>query len=208
LKLLITGGCGFLGSNLVAHGVKRGDQVLVIDNLSRHGSSDNLAWLRLVGEFEFCNLDVRDADRLTATMDYFRPDTVFHLAGQVAMTTSIANPRLDFEVNALGTFNILDAVRRNAPDAVFLYSSTNKVYGDLLQYHYEEMQTRYVCKEYPRGFNEKVPLEFHSPLRLLERICRSVHPGLWQDVWTEDGRVSALFHVWWDDSLLHQIKVG
>jgi len=163
LKLLITGGCGFLGSNLVAHGVKRGDQVLVIDNLSRHGSSDNLAWLRLVGEFEFCNLDVRDADRLTATMDYFRPDTVFHLAGQVAMTTSIANPRLDFEVNALGTFNILDAVRRNAPDAVFLYSSTNKVYGDLLQYHYEEMQTRYVCKEYPRGFNEKVPLEFHSP---------------------------------------------
>jgi CDP-paratose 2-epimerase len=163
LKLLITGGCGFLGSNLAAHGIGRGDDVLVVDNLSRHGSSENLAWLRTAGKFEFCNCDVRDADAVARKVRDFRPDTVFHLAGQVAMTTSLANPRLDLETNVLGSFNIIEAVRNGAPDAAVLYSSTNKVYGDLLQYHYEERETRYVCVEHPRGFDEATPLEFHSP---------------------------------------------
>jgi CDP-paratose 2-epimerase len=140
-----------------------GHEVLVIDNLSRLGSLDNLAWLKSVGDFDFHNLDVRNADKVAATIRNFRPETIFHLAGQVAMTTSLSDPRLDFETNALGTFNILDAVRKNAPDAAVLYSSTNKVYGDLLQYHYEEQETRYVCVEHPRGFDEATPLEFHSP---------------------------------------------
>jgi CDP-paratose 2-epimerase len=163
LKLLITGGCGFLGSNLADHGIKRGDEVMVVDNLSRRGSSNNLLWLQSVGKFEFCELDVRDADGVFVKVRDFRPDAVFHLAGQVAMTTSLENPRLDLETNVLGTFNILEAVRKWVPNAALIYSSTNKVYGDLLQYHYEEQKTRYVCVEHPRGFNETTPLEFHSP---------------------------------------------
>ena len=79
------------------------------------------------------------------------------------MTTSIANPRLDFEVNALGMFNLLDAVRKYSPDSVILFSSTNKVYGDFEYLHFKEEATRYVCEEYPNGFPESITLDFHSP---------------------------------------------
>jgi len=79
------------------------------------------------------------------------------------MTTSIANPRMDFEVNVMGTHNLLDAVRLHAPDATVVYSSTNKVYGDLEQYTYSETETRYQCNEYPNGFDEQTQLDFHSP---------------------------------------------
>ncbi|MGH2639706.1 MAG: GDP-mannose 4,6-dehydratase, partial [Rhabdochlamydiaceae bacterium] len=91
------------------------------------------------------------------------PDVVFHFSGQVAMTTSIANPRLDFEVNALGTLNLLEAVRLYVPEAGVLFSSTNKVYGDLGWAHFEEQETRYVSPDFPQGFPETIPLEFHSP---------------------------------------------
>jgi len=93
----------------------------------------------------------------------FKPDAIFHLAGQVAMTTSIANPRLDFEVNVLGTHNLLEAVRLYAKDCSVIYSSTNKVYGDLEQYSYDETPTRYVCLDHPEGFDETTPLNFRSP---------------------------------------------
>jgi len=92
-----------------------------------------------------------------------RPDAIFHLAGQVAMTTSISNPRMDFEVNALGSHNVLEAVRQHAPAAVVIYSSTNKVYGELEQYTYRETETRYECIERPNGFDEQTPLDFRSP---------------------------------------------
>ena len=91
------------------------------------------------------------------------PDAIFHLAGQVAMTTSIANPRMDFEVNVTGTHNLLEAVRQHSPDTIVVYSSTNKVYGDLEQYTYSENATRFVCNEHPNGFNENTQLDFHSP---------------------------------------------
>ena len=93
MKLLVTGGCGFLGSNLAAHGIERGDEVLVLDNLSRQGSADNLKWLESTGKFEFRQMDVRDAEGLVAELRQFCPEVVFHLAGQVAMTTSMSNPR-------------------------------------------------------------------------------------------------------------------
>jgi CDP-paratose 2-epimerase len=163
MKILITGGCGFLGSNLAAHAVARGDELVVMDSLYRDGSAENLAWLKAQGGFRFVHGDVRsgnDVERLVAS---FCPDTVFHLAGQVAMTTSVANPRMDFETNALGTLNVLEAVRLHAPGASVLYSSTNKVYGDLEEYAYRETATRYVCDAHPDGFDESVPLSFHSP---------------------------------------------
>lgn len=163
MKLLITGGCGFLGSNLASDALARGDELIVFDNLYRNGSRDNLAWLQGQGEFRFEHGDIRNQNDITRLVKETKPDAIFHLAGQVAMTTSIANPRMDFEVNVMGSHNLLEAVRQYAPDATVIYSSTNKVYGDLEQYTYRETDTRYECVEHPIGFDETTPLEFHSP---------------------------------------------
>lgn len=163
MKLLITGGCGFLGSNLSAHALTQGIELCVFDSLYRHGSQSNLQWLRGQGAFEFVHGDIRNANDVQRVIARFKPDAIFHLAGQVAMTTSIADPRMDFEVNALGTLNVLEAIRAHVPEAAIIYSSTNKVYGDLEQYQYKETDTRYVCVEHPDGFDEQTPLDFHSP---------------------------------------------
>lgn len=163
MKLLITGGCGFLGSNLAEDALSNGDELALFDNLYRNGSRDNLAWLQSQGDFHFEHGDIRNQNDITRIIQSFQPEVIFHLAGQVAMTTSIANPRMDFEVNAIGTHNLLEAVRLYAPAATVVYSSTNKVYGDLEQYAYQETDTRYQCIDKPNGFDETTPLEFHSP---------------------------------------------
>jgi len=163
MKYLITGGCGFIGSNLAAEVLKRGEELFVFDNLFRYGSSANLDWLRKQGDFKYYPFDIRNNNDIETVIKEVKPDYIFHLSGQVAMTTSIANPRLDFEVNAMGTFNLLDAVRKYSPDSVVLYSSTNKVYGDFSDLTFEETDTRYICKEYPNGFPETISLDFHSP---------------------------------------------
>ena len=163
MRLLITGGCGFLGSNLAVDAMARGDTVLVFDSLYRTGSLANMNWLRSQGEFVFVYGDIRNANDISRCVASFKPDAIFHLAGQVAMTTSIDNPRMDFEVNVIGTHNLLEAVRQHVPEASVVYSSTNKVYGDLEQYTYEETDTRYICAERPRGFDENTPLDFRSP---------------------------------------------
>lgn len=163
MRLLITGGCGFLGSNLAVDALARGDTVLVFDSLYRTGSLANLDWLRSQGEFVFVHGDIRNANDISRCVASFKPDAIFHLAGQVAMTTSIDNPSMDFEVNVVGTYNLLEAVRQHVPEATVVYSSTNKVYGDLEQYTYEETDTRYICAEHPRGFDENTPLDFRSP---------------------------------------------
>jgi CDP-paratose 2-epimerase len=164
MKLLVTGGCGFLGSNLSAHALSTDVELCVFDNLSRLGSQQNLQWMREMGKaFTFVHGDIRNANDVSRAVHAFMPDMVFHLAGQVAMTTSIANPRMDFEVNALGTLNVLEAVRQHVPRAGVIYSSTNKVYGDLEQFGYEELATRYRCVDRPNGFDETTQLDFHSP---------------------------------------------
>lgn len=163
MKILITGGSGFLGSNLAAHALGEGNDLLVFDNLSRKGSVENLAWLDSQGEFRFVHGDIRNQNDVVRTVSEFRPDVIFHLAGQVAMTTSIANPRLDFETNVMGSHNLLEAVRLHVPAAAVVYSSTNKVYGDLEQFSYRETESRYVCSDRPNGFDEATPLDFHSP---------------------------------------------
>jgi CDP-paratose 2-epimerase len=163
MKYLITGGCGFVGSNLAAEVLNQGEELFIFDNLFRHGSSVNLEWLRTRGQFAFFPYDIRNYNDVETVIKDVKPDYIFHLAGQVAMTTSIQNPRLDFEVNALGTNNLLEAVRKYAPDAVVLYSSTNKVYGDFENLTFEETPMRYLCKEYPNGFPETITLNFQSP---------------------------------------------
>lgn len=163
MKLLITGGCGFLGSNLAAEAVRRGYEVFVFDNLSRAGSAQNLGWLRTLGPFTHYHADIRNRNDVETAVRTAVPDAIFHLAGQVAMTTSLANPRLDLEINVLGSFHVLEAVRAYCPESPILYSSTNKVYGDLEYLSYEESDLRYSCKEYARGFPEDLTLDFQSP---------------------------------------------
>lgn len=163
MKYLITGGCGFLGSNIASEILKQGDELVIFDNLYRFGSYQNLEWLKSQGMFEFINGDIRNTNDVERTIIQYKPDVIYHLAGQVAMTTSIADPRMDFEINVGGSFNLLNAVRRYSPESIIVYSSTNKVYGDLEQYNFEEMDTRYICTDMPNGFDETVNLEFHSP---------------------------------------------
>lgn len=163
MKILINGGCGFLGSNLAKYALDNQYDLIVLDNLSRLGATDNLKWLQELGKFKFVHGDTRNASDVEMVIRQERPDAVFHVAGQVAMTTSIDNPRKDFEINTLGTFNVLEAIRKYSPDTSMFFSSTNKVYGDLEQYHYTELETRYVCDEFAKGFDETVPLCFRSP---------------------------------------------
>lgn len=163
MKYLITGGCGFVGSNLASEVLKRGEELFILDNLYRHGSSNNLRWLQTLGQFKYYPFDIRNTNDVETVIRETKPDYIFHLAGQVAMTTSIANPRMDFEVNTLGTFNLLDSVRKYSPNSVILYSSTNKVFGDFEKLHFTETDTRYQCVEYPYGFPSDMPLDFHSP---------------------------------------------
>lgn len=163
MKYLITGGCGFLGSNIASEILKQGDELVVFDSLYRFGSYQNKEWLETQGEFTFVHGDIRNTNDVERTIKTHKPDVIYHLAGQVAMTTSIADPRMDFEVNVGGSFNLLNAVRLYSPESTIIYSSTNKVYGDLEQFTYEETDTRYECVEKPNGFDESVNLDFHSP---------------------------------------------
>lgn len=163
MKYLITGGCGFLGSNLAAEILRRNEELIIFDNLYRIGATQNLEWLKTLGNFKFLHADIRNHNDVENAVRSIKPDVIFHLAGQVAMTVSINNPRLDFEINTLGTFNLLEAVRNYSPDSIIIYSSTNKVYGDLEYLTYIETDKRYLCKEYPDGFDENLPLDFHSP---------------------------------------------
>ncbi|MFN8482763.1 MAG: SDR family NAD(P)-dependent oxidoreductase [Anaerolineae bacterium] len=162
-RVLVTGGAGFIGSNLADRLVGDGQQVVVFDNLSRRGTDKNLAWLRSRhGErFEFVQGDIRCMDDLKAAMPGV--GVVYHLAGQTAVTTSVTQPRDDFEANVLGTFNVLEAARLYGNNPAFLFSSTNKVYGGMEDVPVIELETRYTYRDLLGGASEDQPLDFHSP---------------------------------------------
>ncbi|MCC7188011.1 MAG: GDP-mannose 4,6-dehydratase [Anaerolineales bacterium] len=160
----ITGGGGFIGSNYAFRLIQRGERVTLFDNLSRAGAPRNVAWLKdQFGESRF-NLivgDIRSADLLAESAK--DADVIVHLAGQVAVTTSVTNPREDFEANALGTFNALEAARLSKRNPIFIYSSTNKVYGGMDDVELVEESTRWLYKDLEHGCAETQPLDFHSP---------------------------------------------
>jgi CDP-paratose 2-epimerase len=162
-KILITGGAGFIGSNATRYFRARNWNVTVLDNLSRAGADKNLAWLSEGTTFDLEQIDVRDQARIDDLFSRNRFDAVLHLAAQVAVTTSVADPRTDFGVNAFGTFNVLDAARVHCPEAVFIYASTNKVYGGLAAAKTELRGKRYAYVDRPHGISEAEPLDLLSP---------------------------------------------
>ena len=163
-KIFITGGAGFIGCNSADHFLQHGHDVVVYDNLSRVGGPANLAWLRErhgSRRLRFVRGDIRDYEQLSQAIT--GADAVLHLASQVAVPTSVQDPREDFEINALGTFNVLEAVRHHCPEAAVLYASTNKVYGGMEEVGVVERDSRYTYADYPHGIPESYPLDFHSP---------------------------------------------
>jgi CDP-paratose 2-epimerase len=160
MKILITGGCGFIGCNTAAKYMKEGHKVTVLDNLSRKGSEKNLEWLRTQGDFKFVKLDL--SMMFPAGM-YSHFDIIFHFAAQVAVTKSIINPMYDFLVNASGTLLLLDAIQRSSQNPIFIYSSTNKVYGSLAGLKVTEEEKRYKFTYFEKGIPGDQPLDFHSP---------------------------------------------
>jgi CDP-paratose 2-epimerase len=163
MNILITGGAGFIGSNLAAYFLRAGHTVTLLDNFSRRGSEANLAWLQ--SEFpagpEVVRGDVRDAEAIKAAA--LDQDAILHCAGQVAVTTSVNDPRDDFENNALGTFNTLEAARASGKNPIFVYTSTNKVYGGMEEAKVVDAGQRYAFADLPKGVPETWPLDFHSP---------------------------------------------
>ena len=172
MRALVTGGAGFVGSNLAAQLMEQGDEVFVFDSLARHGSAENLQWLRsLETSLDFTHGDIRNAFDVEQLIRSVRPDVIFHLAGQVAMTTSMESPRRDFEINVLGSMNVLKAVRMHSPETAVVYASSNKVYGNLGHLDLVEVETRYQPRAYvpggtgadSGGVDESTAIEFHTP---------------------------------------------
>jgi CDP-paratose 2-epimerase len=166
MTVLVTGGAGFIGSNVVNRLLREGECVRVFDDLSRSGVEKNVEWLRRChgDRFELVVADVRDAEAVNEAMEGVHH--VFHFAAQVAVTTSLDNPRADFAVNGLGTLNVLEAARRMRQRPSILYTSTNKVYGALEDIELESIGTRYQptnVNHLTFGVGEDRPLEFHSP---------------------------------------------
>lgn len=148
-KILITGGAGFIGCNAAKRFLDQGHEVTILDDLSRHGSEKNLAWLG--PKPTHYKIKLQYHHQVSALFQQVGPfDVVLHLGAQTAVTTSVTDPRLDFEVNTIGTFNMLEATRIFSPQATFIFSSTNKVYGQI-----EDAPAT--------GVSETQPLDFHSP---------------------------------------------
>lgn len=163
MRVLITGGIGFIGTNLADRLLREGKDVVLFDNVGRAGVEENLEWLRREhgSRLRFVRGDVRDFGAVEKAMN--GADAVFHLAAQVAVTTSVVNPQEDFSVNAQGTLNVLEAARRQDPMPIVLYTSTNKVYGGVEHLRVVERATRYEFENLPYGVAETCPLDFHSP---------------------------------------------
>jgi len=164
MKIIITGGCGFIGTNVALFHLKKKHEVVVIDNLSRRGTEVNLSLLKKYKNLKFYKVDIIDKEKINKIFSQNKDvDIVYHLAAQVAVTTSVLNPYEDFEINALGTINVLEAVRKYTPKTFFIFSSTNKVYGGMENIKIEERNGRYFAADYPNGIDENFNLDFHSP---------------------------------------------
>lgn len=164
--VLVTGGAGFIGSNLSDALARAGHSVLIYDALARPGVERNLAWLqerhgaRIIPRIA----DIRDRDALRGAVN--EASAIFHLAAQVAVTTSLVDPREDFEINVGGAFDLLEAVRLKRRRTPVVFASTNKVYGDLADLEMTLVDQAYAPVDpevRAHGVSERRPLDFHTP---------------------------------------------
>ncbi len=162
-KWLVTGGAGFIGTNLVLRLLDDGDEVVVIDDLSREGSKDNWDLLQIKSYCSLHCLDISNQENIDGLLKSISGiDYIVHLAGQVSLLSSIEDPLGDFHGNAAGTIYLLEAVRNYHPGARFIFSSTNKVYGDLGDQQIVETDTKYVATDFPYGMPTDLKLDFHG----------------------------------------------
>jgi len=166
MNILITGGAGFIGTNAALYfGKNKKNNITVLDNLSRFGTENNLTYLKqsLAKKLIFIHADITDVQKYTYAIK--NADLIIHLAGQTAVTTSLKDPQTDFSSNVAGGFALLEAVRKNNPHAIVLYSSTNKVYGDLHAHTVmlDKKKKMYINSSCPKGVDENEKLEFISP---------------------------------------------
>ena len=163
-SILITGGAGFIGVNSALHFAALGWDVTVLDNLSRRGTDQNLQWLLAQHPaISFQHVDIRDSEAIASAVRKMQPSMLLHLAAQVAVTTSYTDPREDFEINALGSFNVMEAIRLHSPECFVVYASTNKVYGGMESVAVQLGDHGYAFRDLPLGVPETQPLDFHSP---------------------------------------------
>ena len=164
--ILITGGAGFVGSNLAHRLLSDGHRVRLLDNLSRAGVERNLRWL-IETHGDLVDIEVPDVRNLSIVKQAVKDASqVFHFAAQVAVTSSLVDPIEDFEINARGTLNLLEAVRTADNPPPLIFTSTNKVYGNLADLEFDKQGNRYAPVDpaiRERGVNEDRPLDFHSP---------------------------------------------
>jgi CDP-paratose 2-epimerase len=164
MKYFITGGCGFIGTNLALSFSKQNyKDILILDNLTKITANKNLSILKK-NNIAFAKIDIgKSKQKIAKLIKQHKPKVIFHLAGQVAMSTSLKNPDLDFQGNVLSTINILESIRKFSKKTVLIFSSTNKVYGDLKNFNYFEKKTRFSIKNNFKGFSENNTLDFKSP---------------------------------------------
>jgi len=162
-KIFITGGAGFIGSNASKYFAKKKWQVYVFDTLSRKGATYNIKWLKKNTSIIFIKGDIRNFNNLSKTLASINPEAILHCAGQVAVTTSFINPREDFEINTLGNLNVLESIRTNNLKSTLIYTSTNKVYGNLDSTNVKLNKKRYIYKNNIKGIDENHKTDFHSP---------------------------------------------
>ncbi len=159
---VITGGAGFIGTNLAEYFLKKNEEILILDDFSRKGTKENKKYLekKYSKKLKIIKCDISRNKALEKNLS--QAEAVYHLAGQTAVTQSIKNPKKDFEINAKGTLNVLEAVRKNKNNPVLIFSSTNKVYGKLEQIRLIKKKTRFEYKNI-KGINEETCLDFFSP---------------------------------------------
>jgi len=165
MKIVITGGAGFTGINAAEYFLKKNYKIVIFDNLSRVGAAENMQWLKSrFPEVEFVKGDIRHSSECDLLFKHHKDvSLVLHLAAQVAVTRSVTDPRDDFDNNSLGTFNVLEAIRKCCPDCVLIYSSTNKVYGHMDNMGIVESENSYLYEGRLNGIGEDQPLDFYSP---------------------------------------------
>ena len=161
-KILITGGAGFMGSNAALLFNKNKWKIILVDDLSRKGSKNNLLNLKKKNKVDFYKVDIANYEKISKIISKTRPNLILHCAGQVAVTKSVIDPKRDFKSNALGTFNILESIRIFSKTSKLIYISTNKVYGNIKANIFSDKK-RYYFNTSSKNINEKFPLDFYSP---------------------------------------------